>query len=50
MRRKRSQGNITPQKTNNNMIEDLVENEGDESPVDDFRRMMIRMFNHENMN
>jgi hypothetical protein len=22
-----------------------VENEGDESPVDDFRRMMIRMFN-----
>jgi hypothetical protein len=45
MERKRREGNRTPQKTNNNKIEDLVESEEDESPVSDLRRMMIRMFN-----
>jgi molybdenum-dependent DNA-binding transcriptional regulator ModE len=45
MGRKRRQGNMTPQKTNNNIIEDLVESKGDESPVTDIRRMIIRMFN-----
>jgi hypothetical protein len=43
MRRKRRQGNTTPQKTDNSII-NLVESEGDESPLADFRRMMI-MFN-----
>jgi hypothetical protein len=45
MERKRRQGNRTPQKTNNNKIQDLVESEEDESPISDLRRMMIRMFN-----
>jgi hypothetical protein len=44
MGRQRRQGNITPQKINNDIIEDLVESEGDESPVADFRRIMTRMF------
>jgi hypothetical protein len=37
--------------TNNSMIEDMIESEGDGSPVGDLRRMMIRMFNElkENM-
>jgi hypothetical protein len=35
---------MTHRKTNNNIIEDLVESERDESPVVDVRRM-IRMFN-----
>jgi hypothetical protein len=43
MGRKRRQGNMTSQ--NNNIIEDLVECEGDESPVADIRRMMFRMLN-----
>jgi hypothetical protein len=42
--RKRKQENMSPQKTNNNIIEDLVESEGDEFPVSDIRRV-IRMFN-----
>jgi hypothetical protein len=42
---KRKQGNMTPQKTDNNIIEDLVKSERDESPVTYFRRTMIRMFN-----
>jgi hypothetical protein len=33
MRRKRSQGNMTPQKTDNNIIQDFMESKGDESPV-----------------
>jgi hypothetical protein len=45
MRIKRRQKNMTPQKTSNNTTEDLVESEGDESPVADVKRMMIRMFN-----
>jgi hypothetical protein len=45
MGRKRRQGNMTPQKTSNNIIEDLVESEGDETPVADLRRIMINMFN-----
>jgi hypothetical protein len=36
---------VTPQKDNNNTIEDFVESEGNESSVPDVRRMMIRMFN-----
>jgi hypothetical protein len=43
--RKRRQENTTPQKSNNNIIEDLIKSEGDESPVADVRRMIIRMFN-----
>jgi hypothetical protein len=43
MRIKQRQGN-TPQKTNG-IIEDLVESQGDDSPVAKLRRMMIRMFN-----
>jgi hypothetical protein len=39
---KRRQGNASPQKTNKNSIEDLVESEGNESPVADLSRMMIR--------
>jgi hypothetical protein len=42
---KHGERNRTPQKTNNNKIEDLVEIQDDESPVSDLRRMMIRMFN-----
>jgi hypothetical protein len=45
MGRKRRQGNTTHQKTNNSIIEDLVESRGDESPIADIRRMVIRMFN-----
>jgi molybdenum-dependent DNA-binding transcriptional regulator ModE len=45
MKRKRRQGIITPQKTNNNIIEDLVKSEGDESTVADLGRTMIEMFN-----
>jgi hypothetical protein len=44
MERKRKQRNVTLQKTNNNIIEDLMESYGDESPVADLKRMMIRMF------
>jgi hypothetical protein len=36
---------MTPQKTNNNMIEDMVETEVEESPIADIRRMLINMFN-----
>jgi TnpA family transposase len=36
---------MTPQKTNNNIIEDLVDSEGDESLVADFKRMLISLFN-----
>jgi hypothetical protein len=42
MWRKRRNGNLTPQKTDNNIIVNLVESEGDESPVADIRRIMIR--------
>jgi hypothetical protein len=45
MGRKRRQGNMTPQKTENNVTEHLVEREADEFPVADLRRMMIRLFN-----
>jgi hypothetical protein len=44
MGRRRRQGNITPQKTNNS-IENLVENEENEHPVADRSRMMISMSN-----
>jgi hypothetical protein len=44
MGRKTRRGNTIPQKTNNNIIQDLVECEGDEFPVADLRRM-IRMIN-----
>jgi hypothetical protein len=36
---------MTLQKTKNNIIEDLVEGEGEESTVGDIRRMIIRVFN-----
>jgi hypothetical protein len=36
--RKRRQKNMTPQKTNNSIIEDLVESEGDESPVSGLKK------------
>jgi hypothetical protein len=36
---------MTPQKTNSNLTEDLVESEGDESTVANVRIMVIRMFN-----
>jgi hypothetical protein len=45
MGRKRRQGNMTPQKANNNIIEDLMESKVDESPVADLKRMKIRKFN-----
>jgi hypothetical protein len=45
MGRKRRQGNTTPQKANNDIIEDLMENEGDESPVADLKKMKTRKFN-----
>jgi hypothetical protein len=38
-------GNKTSQNNNNNLIEDLMESEGDETPVADVKRMIIRMFN-----
>jgi hypothetical protein len=41
MERKRREGNMIPQKTNNMIIEDLVESD----PVSGIRGMMIRMFN-----
>jgi hypothetical protein len=37
---KRRQGNASPQKTNKNSIEDLVESEGNESPVADLSRII----------
>jgi hypothetical protein len=36
---------MTPRKTNNSIIEDFMQSKGDESPVADLRRMLIRMFN-----
>jgi hypothetical protein len=45
MERKRRQGSTTPQKINNDIIEDLVESEGDEYPLTDIRKRMIRIFN-----
>jgi hypothetical protein len=42
---KRMKGNKTSQNNNNNLIEDLMESEGDETPVADVKRMIIRMFN-----
>jgi hypothetical protein len=48
---KKNVGNTTFQNTNNNIIEDLVESKGYESPTADIRRMTIRMFSElkENM-
>jgi hypothetical protein len=43
--KKRRQRNMTPQKANDNTIEDLVDSEGEEPPVSEVRRMMMRMFN-----
>jgi hypothetical protein len=43
MGRKRRQGNMTPQKAKNNLVEDYMESEGGESSVADLRRMMIRI-------
>jgi hypothetical protein len=43
--RKICQGNTTPQKSINNIIKDLLQSEGNEFPVADTWRMMIRMFN-----
>jgi hypothetical protein len=45
MGKERRQGSKTPQKTNNNIIKDLVDSEADESPAADMRRMLIIMFN-----
>jgi hypothetical protein len=42
---KRRQGNMTPQKVDNQTIEDLVDSEGNESLDAEVRIMMIRMFN-----
>jgi hypothetical protein len=42
---RRMQWNTTPQKTNNNSIEVLVENEGKEYPVVDRSRKIISMSN-----
>jgi hypothetical protein len=36
---------MTSQKTNNNIIEELVESERDDCAVADVRRMVLRMFN-----
>jgi hypothetical protein len=44
MGRKRRQENMSPQKAKNNIIKNLMECKGDESPVADFKRMMKRMF------
>jgi hypothetical protein len=41
--RKRRQWNMT-QQANNNIIEDLMKSKGDESPVADIKRMMMRKF------
>jgi hypothetical protein len=48
MGKKRKQGNMSPQKAHNLRIEDLVNSEGDEFPVAEVRRMMIKMFNEFN--
>jgi predicted Fe-Mo cluster-binding NifX family protein len=45
MGRKRRQGNMTSQNTNNNIIEVLIESEVDRSSVANLKRMMIRKFN-----
>jgi hypothetical protein len=45
MGRKRRQRNKTPQKANNNIIEDLVESKGDKFPVADLKLMMRRKSN-----
>jgi hypothetical protein len=42
---KRRQGSPTLQKTNNNITENLLKSEGDESLLDDIRRMTIGTFN-----
>jgi hypothetical protein len=44
MVRKRRQGNMTSQKANHNLTEDLMECQRDESPVAVLKRMMIRKF------
>jgi hypothetical protein len=49
MKRRRMEGNSTPQKTNNS-TEDLVGNEENEYPVPDPNRMMINMSNELNDN
>jgi hypothetical protein len=36
---------MTPQKTDNNIVKNLVECEGNKYPVADLRRMMARIFN-----
>jgi hypothetical protein len=41
---RRSQGNITPKKVNNHIIEDLVDSEGEEASFSEFKGMMIKMF------
>jgi hypothetical protein len=38
------QGNMTPQTVNNHTMEDLEDNEEDESSVAEVRRMITRMF------
>jgi hypothetical protein len=43
--KKKKAGSMTPQKTSNNIIEDLAGSEGVESPIAGLRGMMIRMFN-----
>jgi hypothetical protein len=43
MGRKRRKGNTNHKMTNKNIIEDLVESEGDEYPVADIRKMMMTM-------
>jgi hypothetical protein len=45
---RRRQWNTTPQKTNNNEIEDTVENEVNEYLVEDPTRMLISMSNEHN--
>jgi hypothetical protein len=45
MGRKRRQGNMTPQKTNKDMIENVMDGRGDELPVANIRRMLIKMVN-----
>jgi hypothetical protein len=41
----KGEGTMTPQKANNNIIEDLMEREGNESPDAHLKRIMIRKFN-----
>jgi glycerol-3-phosphate dehydrogenase len=45
---RRRQGNTTPHKTNNNSIQDLAANEGNEFPVAHPSRMGMRMSNELN--